>query len=150
MASLKSILKCPNVKPGATLKYPDSEGLKLRVKTAVHEARSMGYDPLTDPIVVDYHGCKDHWSYGYTPCITASRGTRKGYWITMNNQGPITIPNMLRLQGLTPSRIKQTIPDSAMGKLIGNAFTQSLVEALLTEVLPVCGKVHKYSELLEA
>ena len=73
-----------------------------------------------------------------SPCITRSR--YKGHWIT-NVQRRMSLEEMCRFQGFDPTKIKQSVSNVEMGRMLGNAMSINIVERILFRVLRHMGFV---------
>ena len=71
------------------------------VAGAYKRASSKNIDPLTTCVVVDYKGSRSRgvrFQIGRFPCLTASRASSHGYWISTRGR-PASLSEMVKLQG---------------------------------------------------
>lgn len=76
------------------------------------------------------------------PCLTATRTAGMGYWL-LNRSRPLSIPELMRLQGLNPARVagwEAVISQRAMGHIIGNAINIRLFARLMRAILVTIGR----------
>jgi hypothetical protein len=95
------------------------------------------------PICVEIDSSEEFgsWSAGYTPCITASRGKSRGFFITVHGRR-IRVNEMMRCQGMQPKRLRkwtESMSRGAIGHAIGNAMSVCVLERLLPTVLYSAG-----------
>ena len=137
MRRLTSVLQTPT-HPAA---YPTGQHARTNVQAVEHTLCSYEIDPATVPVAIDCFSSRCNYAIGYTPCLTASRGSQRGFWITWKSHGFLSVEEMLKLQGFDPAQVVQTISDNQMGKMIGNAFTQTIMEKLLNVLVPVTARL---------
>ena len=103
--------------------------------------RGMGVDPLKVPVAINCDNSKVHWKVDCIMTLTASRGAGGGFWVTCRSRR-LTIPEMLRCQGMDDKTVKyDAVSPRQMGKGIGNAICQTVLEAILVQLLPTVGLV---------
>ncbi len=140
--TLGSILE-PKASATTRMKYPTSPVAARKVQNVIKLLRKAGINPLKVPVVIDCDANICRWCIDRTPCLTATRASSGGFWITCKN-GRLSLTEMLRLQAIDPERVK--IPTSLscnkVGHMIGNAFTQSVIERIM-------GKLMVQARLLE-
>jgi len=90
------------------------------------------------PFVVDFGSRKPMAKENKMPCITGSRGAECSYYITTLKRS-ITLRELMRAQGMNPERIRQVTSNRVLGRAVGNAFTQPVIEELLKNLLPSVG-----------
>ena len=75
----------------------------------------------------------------YTPCITASRGSNGGFWV-FSKGSRLSTRELMKLQGMRPGQfspgVTRTIGKRRLGFMVGNAFTQTVLNRLLVRALP--------------
>ena len=75
---------------------------------------------------------------GMTPCLTASRGGCSGAWLAFRRRR-MSLAELMRSQGMDPSVINVTISNVAMGRALGNAMSQNVLERIFVALLPSVG-----------
>ena len=98
-------------------------------------------DPHMKCFVVDC-GSSDYRCHsvdGVPPCITCSRGD--GHWVT-NRGRRLTKAEMLRLQGMDPSKFIVSVSEFQLGKQLGNTMSVNVLERIMTRLLPAAGLVN--------
>ena len=101
--------------------------------------KDYGINVGTVPIVVEFDSSDEFgsWTAGYTPCITASRGKSRGFFINIRGRR-IRVNEMMRCQGMQPTRLRKWskfMPRGIIGHAIGNAMSVCVLERLLPKVL---------------
>lgn len=122
---------------------PTSQGTARRnVKTAMRTLKREGSDPDKVPFIVDIDSTTKRmgWNNGVAPCITCGRG--EGHWVT-NRGRRLTKQEMMRLQGMDPTKFVQAVSDRQLGRQLGNTMSVNVVERLLFKVLPAARLVKK-------
>ena len=126
-------------------------GLSKRQKTRVLECEkdakdNYGLDPENEPIVIDIE-CSETfacgWDYDFTPCLTASRGSQKGFWVSSMSRR-LNIPEMFKLQGMSPAKMEkwaQHMSEREIGFAIGNAMSVAVLERLVAQALWSAGLI---------
>lgn len=111
---------------------------RFNVIQAVKELREKGHDPLREPWVVDCDSTVARMAYQFdrTPCITCGRS--KGHWIS-NRGRRMSLPEMMRLQGMNDKGFVKQVSDLSLGKQIGNAMSVNVLERILVRLLPAAG-----------
>ena len=141
--SLKSVLdKHPQKqKTQKRTAYPSAPQAAVKVKAAMNEMRSMKVNPSKVPVAIDCDGITGRWVVDHVPCLTATRAASGGFWITCKGS-KLSVREMMRLQGMRPHTVDIITPglsDSKIGHMIGNAFTQSVVERILYNMIEAAG-----------
>lgn len=134
---LKTILG----KPSDKKIFPTAAGAKRRLGVA-KEMIKKKVGANKQPIVIDYGSIKPAYRVNQMPCITARRGGECSYYITTLRRS-INLKELIRAQGMDPNRIKQVTNDSTLGKAVGNAWSQPVVEEILKKLLPSIGLTPK-------
>jgi len=67
------------------------------------------------------------------PCITVSRGG--GHWVTSRGRRT-TKTEMMRLQGMDPTKFKVAVTETQLGKQLGNTMSVNVLERLFVRLLP--------------
>ena len=78
------------------------------------------------------------WSHNRVPCITKSKGSGPGFWLTKLRRYT-TIDELLALQGLDGVVPSDSMRRTPLGRAIGNAFTLPVVGRILCRVLAAAG-----------
>ena len=70
--------------------------------------KDYGINVRKVPIVVDIDSGEEYgsWTAGYTPCITATSGKARGFFITIRGRR-IRVPEVMRCQGMRPKRLRK-------------------------------------------
>ena len=101
------------------------------------QVRDDGLDPFKTTVVVDAGGTRLNCEYASSPCLTASRCSQKGFWLT-NRQRHMIPEEMMALQGMDPAQLagwRDIIPETQMGHIIGNAVPIPLMTRVLQMLL---------------
>ena len=113
-----------------------------RLLTYLASLRSKGHNPGKETWIIDIFGTRTHGMLGKSPGLTRTRAAAGGHWITTRWR-LMSIPEMLRLQGLSPALNCAGITDRQMGCMIGNAMSVNVLERLLVRLLPAVGLVSR-------
>ena len=134
--SLKSIMENLPANPmGRDRVLPTGRGSREAVLKMLKEIIAAGVNPAKADIAIDCDSSVPRYVIWHTPCLTASRGAGHGYWITRAGR-KMTVPELFRLQGFDPSAINIAGgSDRQIGHMIGNAFSQTIVERVLARLL---------------
>merc|ERR1719401_865309 len=111
------------------------------VMDALEYLTRKGDKPLTNTFVVDCQASIGYRSVMRDQSICLTRARYLGYWLT-NRARLMTRDEMLHLQGMERN-FKQVVSNSVLGKLIGNAMSQNVLERLLIRLLPAAGLISK-------
>mmetsp|Transcript_59158 Transcript_59158/g.95678 ORF Transcript_59158/g.95678 Transcript_59158/m.95678 type:complete len:369 (-) Transcript_59158:198-1304(-) len=120
---------------------PTSSGTAHRnVKKVVKDLVKAGSDPLNQPFVLDCDSSCGWASFmkARTPCMTVSRAA--GHWVT-NRGRRMRTDEMMRLQGMDEKGFVQVVSDRQLGKQVGNAMSQNILERIMVRLLPAAGLV---------
>ena len=99
------------------------------------------FNPTVHPCIVDIDSTKWNWRFNESLCLTKSRGSSGGFYVT-NRGRRLTVTEQLRLQAYDPKRINMTcISERQLSQAIGNTMTVSVVERILLRALPAAGLV---------
>lgn len=137
------LTKCPSIdhfldNAEAAESYKTSEEVgntaRQNIQSAETKIRDLGYDPKVETFIVDCDAAKpkSRHTWDSSPCLTRSR--YQGHWITNQNRR-MTKEEMLRLQGMDPTKIKVAVPENELGQQIGNAMSINVIERILVQVL---------------
>lgn len=114
-----------------------------KVKMVYNELAENGLSPERVPVVIDCNAHKLRWLLHHTPCLTATRGASGGFFVTLVGR-MLNMDELFRLQGFEPTNIITTgLSPAKVGHLIGNAFTKTVIERILIDLLPRAGIVRK-------
>jgi len=107
----------------------------FNVKKALHGLKSQGLDPSKEPFIVDCDSSpgRSVVTHGYSPCITCSRGG--GHWLT-NRGRRMLKTEMMRLQGMDPTKFTVAVSENRLGHQLGNTMSVCVLERLFTRLLP--------------
>ena len=113
---------------------------QANIRAALCDAEAQGVCPRREPVMVDIDSSaafsSKSWHLGHTKTITRARGGT-GFYCSMLGRR-LCISEMCRLQGFHPETIswqQAGVARTSMGKALGNAMTQSILERLLPRVL---------------
>lgn len=109
-----------------------------RLQTYLASLRSKGHNPDKDTWIIDIFSTDTHGMLGQSPCLTRTRAAAGGHWISTRSR-LMSIPEMLRLQGMSPDLNAAGISVRQMGCMIGNAMSVNVLERLLVRLLPAVG-----------
>mmetsp|Transcript_33738 Transcript_33738/g.85296 ORF Transcript_33738/g.85296 Transcript_33738/m.85296 type:complete len:396 (+) Transcript_33738:139-1326(+) len=110
------------------------------VVKSIRKLEREGSDPLKEPYTIDCDSSanRSKWMHHVSPCITCSR--RSGHWVTSRGRRQLKT-EMMRLQGMDPSKFRQAVSDPQLGKQLGNTMSVNVLERLLVRLLPAAGLV---------
>ena len=112
-----------------------AEEKKLQEAMADISKRGLGHGQQIFVDICVSKTRKPNFKLGCCPCITASRGKRKGFWIVSRNRFT-TLREKLWLTGLTEDEIPlDIVSKSQLGEMLGNAVPIPLMAAVLSAVL---------------
>jgi len=115
---------------------PASQGTASRnVKIAKRTISKEGNDPVKQPWIVDIDSTTPRmgWALDVSPCITARRND--GHWVT-NRGRRMSKPEMMRLQGMNPTKFVVAVSKNELGRQIGNTMSVNVLERILVSALP--------------
>ena len=116
------------------------EGTKAwnRLQDMLAKLAKQGISVHRQPYVLDVFGRGAHHCFDRVPCITSSRGTQGGYYVS-SEQRMLSIEEMLSLQGLPRTYAQAakhcSISDRQMGHMIGNAIAVNVLQLLIVRML---------------
>ena len=122
---------------------PSSKTGKNNVVKALQEMSSDYPDiDLEKQIVVIDVGCSlqySQWNVDEFPTITAGRAKGCGWWL-LPHRRHVSMEEMYLLQGFDPTRVMDAaqragVKKTALGMMVGNAMTLSILERLLPSAL---------------
>ena len=101
----------------------------------LEEMIQRGYNPEKDPAVIDHGATRGGVTYGMSPTLTASRAKTGGFWL-LHKGRTMTLCEMMRLQGLRPSRfaLPPGMCQSALGHAVGNAMSGNVVHRIVARI----------------
>lgn len=111
-----------------------------RLQAYLASLRAKGHNPDRETWIIDIFGNWTHGMLGKSPCLTRTRAAAGGHWITTRSR-LMSVPEMLRLQGMSPALNCVGITERQMGCMIGNAMSVNVLERLLVRLLPAVGLV---------
>ena len=106
-----------------------------RLQAYLASLRAKGRNPDRETWIIDIFGKWTHGVLGKSPCLTRTRAADGGHWITTRSR-LMSVPEMLRLQGMSPALNCVGITERQMGCMIGNAMSVNVLERLLVRLLP--------------
>ena len=97
-----------------------------------------GSDPFKEPFIIDCDSSAGRSKCGYniSPCLTCSRSS--GHWVTSRGRRLLKT-EMMRLQGMNPSKFRVVVSQAQLGKQLGNTMSVNVLERLLVRLLPAAG-----------
>jgi site-specific DNA-cytosine methylase len=120
---------------------PPMAGGKLKVLQAgLLKLKEAGYNPNSSHCVIDLNSTVK-WSsamYECSPCLTASRSPRGGFYLTLF-QRSMTVKEICRLQGIPDDRFRfreAGVKQSHFLAAVGNAMTSTVLARVLAQALP--------------
>mmetsp|Transcript_33737 Transcript_33737/g.85291 ORF Transcript_33737/g.85291 Transcript_33737/m.85291 type:complete len:344 (+) Transcript_33737:3-1034(+) len=120
---------------------PKTQGTAhFNVVNRLRKLKREGSDPLKEPFIIDCDSSPNRLNLAHdvSPCITVGR--RNGHWVT-NRGRRLLKTEMMRLQGMNPSKFRQVVSDTQLGKQLGNTMSVNVLERLLVRLLPAAGLV---------
>ena len=99
-------------------------------------------------IDVDQGHSEAHFMKDTCPCITHGRGGSRGFYATWLGRC-LTVLEMMALQAAEPDRFQAArhhMSPSALGKIIGNAMTISIIERILVKLLPAASLIESLKD----
>jgi DNA (cytosine-5)-methyltransferase 1 len=115
------------------------------VKNALKQIRREGEDPLNKTYIVDCDSSVERSKYckkQMSPCITVGRGG--GHWVTSRGRRT-TKEEMMRLQGMNPTKFKLAVSEAQLGRQLGNTMSVNVLERIFARLLPAAGLARKNS-----
>ena len=105
------------------------------VARGLEEIIKRGCDPAMTPAVIDHGASRGSVTFGASPTLTASRAMAGGFWL-LHKGRTMTLDEMMRLQGMRPSRFKLTsgMRPSAMAKAVGNAMSGNVLHRVIARI----------------
>ena len=91
--------------------------------------------------IIDIGGSKGQPMYDCCPCLTKSRSGDSAFW-SVRRRRVLTLTEMTRMQGASPDYFagwEEHMHPRAMGNIIGNAMTQSIVERIMRQMFIAMG-----------
>jgi site-specific DNA-cytosine methylase len=127
--------RCINVR--RTMPTDDTDTAIGNIVKRVQRLQDTGKKPFTTTYCMDidssdgYGGCCE----GFSPCLTASRASSGGHYVTTRARRQNT-PEMCRLQAMQPHRLKipAGVPLRKFHFMLGNAVPVNMVEIVLTMI----------------
>jgi DNA (cytosine-5)-methyltransferase 1 len=145
MPPLQLFLERKNTKLAATGLPPKSATTaRFNVIETKQKLRQQGKNPPEEPVVIDCDSStyRYKWKYDHSPCITVARG--KGHWL-VNRGRRQTKTEIMRLQGMDPTKFVVATTDPQLGKQLGNTMSVNVLERLFVSLLPAARLVRKSS-----
>ncbi len=108
--------------------------MKVNIQNAKDQINQSGGNAETQPFVLDCDAGKNKMTctYNYSPCLTKSRN--RGHWL-LHEKRRMNINEMLRLQGIDPTKFVVDVPVAQLGQQIGNAMSVNVIERILVKAL---------------
>jgi len=134
--SIEKFLERRNTKMAA-VGLPPKSATTSRGNVITWERRlaAKGRNPVEEPFIVDCDSSAERSKAmdGVCPCITTSRGA--GHWVT-NRGRRLQKTEMMRLQGMNPTKFHVAVSDTQLGKQLGNTMSVNVLERLFVKLLP--------------
>jgi len=115
-----------------------AKNIRLALERVAKKAADTNVRPESLPVVVDTNSTGLSISFDETPCITKSRAAARAFWLLQYGR-PLSIRELLRCQGFDPTRMRLVGTDCQMGARVGNAFTCTVLRAILMNALASVG-----------
>lgn len=100
-------------------------------------AQAEGRMPESYPVIVDLGGSKLNMAIGYSPCLTSSRCSARGYaWLQTATR--LSTAELFKLQGFTEKNMLDmefVLPRGQLASMIGNAFTKTVITRVLKQAV---------------
>ncbi|CAK0902245.1 unnamed protein product [Prorocentrum cordatum] len=93
---------------------------------------------MKNEVAADIDSTDLSFKEGMAPCLTASRGASSGAWLAFRRRR-MNQAELMRIQGMDPSVIKVSMSQVAMGRALGNAMSQNVLERIFVALLPSVG-----------
>jgi len=115
---------------------------RKNVKTALLKIGRNGHDGRRVTYIVDCDASpyRSIFRKNMCPCITVSRGG--GHWVTSRGRHT-TKTEMMRLQGMDPTKFKVAVTETQLGKQHGNTMSVNVLERLFVRLLPAANQVKR-------
>lgn len=126
---------------GSNADLPEDKVGITNLIAALEKLIQHGHNPLSKNILFmcDIYcglGRTVHCMKNTSPCITASRASNKGFWVT-GLQRMTTLDELMMLQGMRRDRLDiHGISRRQIGLMCGNAMSVNVLTRLLAAVLP--------------
>jgi len=146
-ASIERFLERRPPRALASLSLPPATQTNAR-KNVINTKRTLrrhGSDPVAEEdIIIDCDGTPrfSNWMPGVSPCITCGR--KNGHWVTSRGRRFLKT-EMMRLQGMDPTKFKVVVSDAKLGHQLGNTMSVNVLERLFCRALPAAGLVRPNS-----
>ena len=107
------------------------------------QATAKGLDPMVEPLICDIDAPLKtaQWHNNVSQCLTATRASNGGFWISCRGRRMSTL-EMCRVQGgqYNELRVEEAgISERAFRHMIGNSMSGSVIQGVLHSVLQVMG-----------
>ena len=121
---------------------PTANKTMLRNIKSAHDRILKSGGSLEDPHVLDCDAGVNNvtCTHNFSPCITRSRN--KGHWLLHKNRR-MNIKEMMRLQGINPTKFVVDVSECTLGQQIGNAMSVNVIERVLNQALQAAGLTRK-------
>jgi len=115
---------------------------RKNVKTALLKIGTKGHDGRRVTYLVDCDSSpyRSIFRKNMCPCITVSRGG--GHWVTSRGRRTMKT-EMMRLQGMDPTKFKVAVTETQLGKQLGNTMSVNVLERLFVRLLPAANLVKR-------
>ena len=98
--------------------------------------RRFNVNPLDRLVVMDLFGSRVNMSLNRSPTITATRASRRGYWLSSKKRFT-NVDELMRLQGIPSRRYawNDTVTPRQIGHMIGSGVSCNVAISLMTKIL---------------
>ena len=109
-------------------------------------SQAAGYCVDKTPIFVDIDGSVEfgiQWKAGQIPCLTASRASAGGHWVSTRSRR-LTTDEMFRFQGLDPREMQgwsDVMTRPQVNHAIGNAMSGNVLRRIVIRAMYSAGLV---------
>lgn len=118
---------------------PTAPVAKAKVLRALRQIAASGHDAQMVPVAINANAIKMTWHVQTTTCLTVARAKQGGFWVTSLGRFMST-SEMFRLQGIDPTHLRtDCVAQTALAGMIGNSFSQPIVELVLRPALVAGG-----------
>mmetsp|Transcript_24984 Transcript_24984/g.65047 ORF Transcript_24984/g.65047 Transcript_24984/m.65047 type:complete len:399 (-) Transcript_24984:152-1348(-) len=126
-----------SVRRAATM--PTSNVATTNIKAQTKKLIRQGSDPAEETYIMDVDSTvsRAKSKLGCTPCLTCARATT-GHWISSWGRRFLKT-EMMRLQGMNPTKFKLAISLNQVGHQLGNSMSVNVFERVLARLLPAAG-----------
>jgi DNA-cytosine methyltransferase len=147
VVKLKELLHhMPGIDPAVGSLPSHITGKRARVQEGFAKAVAKGFHPSVDCVVVDV-AASDKFaniSINMMPCLTATRGQSKGFWVSSLGRR-ITTTDMMKIHAIPTGFYRPEecdVSDAAFGHQLGNTISINIMMRILPRALYAARLVH--------